>query len=80
VVNFNWYECSSAFMQSQVAMYFDGVNFAGQFEDKEKSRANQIRQRRLARTAWREHPSAYATRAGDASCGPKKLRLETSRS
>jgi multiple sugar transport system substrate-binding protein len=38
VVNFNWYECSSAFMQSQVAMYFDGVNFAGQFEDKEKSR------------------------------------------
>jgi len=38
VVNFNWYECSSAFMQSQVAMYFDGVNFAGQFEDKEKSK------------------------------------------
>jgi multiple sugar transport system substrate-binding protein len=38
VVNFNWYECSSAFMQNQVAMYFDGVNFAGQFEDKEKSR------------------------------------------
>ena len=38
VVNFNWYECSSVFMQSQVAMYFDGVNFAGQFEDKEKSR------------------------------------------
>jgi multiple sugar transport system substrate-binding protein len=37
VVNFNWYECSSAFMQNQVAMYFDGVNFAGQFEDKEKS-------------------------------------------
>jgi multiple sugar transport system substrate-binding protein len=38
VVNFNWYECSSAFMQGQVAMYFDGVNFAGQFEDKEKSK------------------------------------------
>jgi multiple sugar transport system substrate-binding protein len=38
VVNFNWYECSSAFMQGQVAMYFDGVNFASQFEDKEKSK------------------------------------------
>jgi len=38
VVNFNWYECSAAFMQEQVAMYFDGVNFATQFEDKEKSK------------------------------------------
>ena len=38
VVNFNWYECSAAFMQGQVAMYYDGVNFAGQFEDKEKSK------------------------------------------
>jgi multiple sugar transport system substrate-binding protein len=38
VVNFNWYECSSAFMQGQVAQYFDGVNFASQFEDKEKSK------------------------------------------
>jgi multiple sugar transport system substrate-binding protein len=38
VVNFNWYECSSAFMQGQVATYFDGVNFAAQFEDKEKSK------------------------------------------
>ena len=38
VVNFNWYECSSAFMQDQVAQYFDGVNFANQFEDKEKSK------------------------------------------
>jgi multiple sugar transport system substrate-binding protein len=38
VVNFNWSECSSAFMQGQVAMYFDGVNFATQFEDKEKSK------------------------------------------
>ena len=38
VVNFNWYECSSVFLQGQVAMYWDGVNFAGQFEDKEKSR------------------------------------------
>ena len=38
VVNFNWYECSSAFMQDQVAQYFDGVNFASQFEDKEKSK------------------------------------------
>ncbi len=27
VVNFNWYECSAAFMQGQVAMYYDGVNF-----------------------------------------------------
>ena len=38
VVNFNWYECSSAFMQGQVATYYDGVNFANQFEDKEKSK------------------------------------------
>ncbi len=38
VVNFNWYECSSAFMQGNVAMYFDGANFANQFEDKEKSK------------------------------------------
>ena len=38
VVNFNWYECSAAFMQGQAAMYFDGVNFATQFEDKEKSK------------------------------------------
>jgi len=38
VVNFNWYECSAAFMQGQVAMYYDGVNFATQFEDKEKSK------------------------------------------
>lgn len=38
VVNFNWYECSSAFMQGQVAIYYDGVNFANQFEDPQKSR------------------------------------------
>jgi multiple sugar transport system substrate-binding protein len=38
VVNFNWYECSAAFMQGQVAMYYDGVNFATQFEDKTKSK------------------------------------------
>ena len=38
VVNFNWYECSSAFMQDQVAQYFDGVNFASQFEDPQKSK------------------------------------------
>jgi multiple sugar transport system substrate-binding protein len=38
VVNFNWYECSAAFSQGQVAMYYDGVNYAGQFEDKEKSK------------------------------------------
>jgi multiple sugar transport system substrate-binding protein len=38
VVNFNWYECSSAFMQGQVAMYYDGVNFANQFEDPAKSK------------------------------------------
>ena len=38
VVNFNWYECSSAFMQGQIAMYFDGVNFANQFEDQGKSK------------------------------------------
>ena len=38
VVNFNWYECSSSFMQGQVGIYYDGVNFANQFEDKEKSK------------------------------------------
>ena len=38
VVNFNWYECSSAFMAGQVAMYYDGVNFANQFEDPTKSK------------------------------------------
>jgi multiple sugar transport system substrate-binding protein len=38
VVNFNWYECSAAFMQGQVALYFDGVNFANQFEDPAKSK------------------------------------------
>jgi len=38
VVNFNWSECSSAFMQGNVGMYFDGINFANQFEDKEKSK------------------------------------------
>jgi multiple sugar transport system substrate-binding protein len=38
VVNFNWYECSAAFMQGQVAMYVDGVNFANQFEDPSKSK------------------------------------------
>ncbi len=38
VVNFNWYECSSAFMQGQVGIYYDGVNFANQFEDPEKSK------------------------------------------
>ena len=38
VVNFNWYECSAAFMQGQVAMYIDGVNFANQFEDPTKSK------------------------------------------
>ena len=38
VVNFNWYECSAAFMQGQVGIYFDGVNFANQFEDPAKSK------------------------------------------
>ena len=38
VVNFNWYEASSAFYQGQVAMYMDGVNFASQFEDPSKSK------------------------------------------
>ena len=38
VVNFNWYECSAAFMQGQVAIYYDGVNFANQFEDPSKSK------------------------------------------
>ena len=38
VVNFNWYEASAAFMQGQVGIYFDGVNFANQFEDPSKSK------------------------------------------
>ncbi len=38
VVNFNWYECSAVFMQGQTPLYFDGVNFASQFEDKERSK------------------------------------------
>ncbi|HKV43208.1 MAG TPA: sugar ABC transporter substrate-binding protein [bacterium] len=38
VVNFNWYECSAAFIQGQVAIYVDGVNFANQFEDPAKSK------------------------------------------
>ncbi len=38
IVNYNWYECSSAFMQGQAAMYYDNVNFAIQFEDPEKSK------------------------------------------
>ncbi len=38
VVNFNWYEASSAFFQGQVATYMDGVNFASQFEDPAKSK------------------------------------------
>jgi multiple sugar transport system substrate-binding protein len=38
VVQFNWYECSSAFSQGQIAMYYDGVNFANIFEDKAKSK------------------------------------------
>ena len=38
VVNFNWYECSSAFQQGQVASYVDAASFAGPFEDKEKSK------------------------------------------
>lgn len=38
VVKFNWMECSSAFSQGQIAMYYDGVNFANIWEDKEKSK------------------------------------------
>ena len=38
VVNFNWYECSAAFMQSQVAMYYDSSLFSRQLEDREKSK------------------------------------------
>ncbi len=38
VVNYNWYECSAAFMQGQVATYFDGIAFAPQFENQEKSK------------------------------------------
>ena len=38
VVNFNWYEASSAFAQGQVAMYIDTANGLSQIEDKEKSK------------------------------------------
>lgn len=37
-INFNWYECSSTFFQGQAATYFDGINFANQFEDPSKSK------------------------------------------
>ncbi len=37
VVNYNWYECSSAFMQGHGAMYLDAIGFGSQFEDREKS-------------------------------------------
>lgn len=37
-VNFNWPEASAAFIQGQVAMYFDGVSFSAQFEDPTKSK------------------------------------------
>jgi len=38
VTNFNWYEASSTFMSGRAAMYFDGIGFAGQFENPKKSR------------------------------------------
>jgi multiple sugar transport system substrate-binding protein len=38
VVLFNWYECSSAFSQGQVAMYYDAANFANILEDKDKAK------------------------------------------
>lgn len=38
VVNFNWYECSSAFQQGQVASYIEGATFASPFEDPAKSK------------------------------------------
>jgi multiple sugar transport system substrate-binding protein len=38
VVQFNWYECSSAFSQGQIAMYYDGVNFANIMEDPAKAK------------------------------------------
>ena len=37
-VNFNWNEALAAFAQGQVAQFFDGANFAIQFEDKDKSK------------------------------------------
>ena len=49
VVNFNWYECSAAFMQGQVGIYFDGVNFANQFEDPDE--VEDRREGRLRRPA-----------------------------
>jgi len=38
VVNFNWYECSAAFMQGQGAIFLEAIGFAPPFEDKEKSK------------------------------------------
>lgn len=38
VINFNWNEAAAVFSQGQAAMYFDGVNFASQFEDASKSK------------------------------------------
>src|SRR5204863_388545 len=36
--DFDWNDFSAAFMQGQVAIYMDGVNFASQFEDAAKSK------------------------------------------
>lgn len=38
VVNFNWYETTAAFMQGQVAIMEDGINFFTQYEDESKSK------------------------------------------
>jgi multiple sugar transport system substrate-binding protein len=60
VVNFNWYECSSAFAQGQVAMYIDTANGVSQIEDKEKSRIAG----KVGYTAPPAGPSGYANAGG----------------
>jgi multiple sugar transport system substrate-binding protein len=37
-INYDFYECSTAFMQGQAAIYTDGMTIASQFEDPSKSK------------------------------------------
>ena len=67
VVNFNWYECSSAFMQGQVGIYYDGVNFANQFEDPAKSKiAGKVAYAAMpAGPARPRHPDVHQRHGGE---------------
>jgi multiple sugar transport system substrate-binding protein len=55
VTNFNWYEASATFLAERAAMYFDGIGFAGQFEDPKKSKV-------VGRTGYTVFPAGPAGR------------------